>query len=206
MGTSVAAGAARAEVVATGMKTELGRIAHLLAGATDTTTPLQTRLARVSRTLLHPVPRDRRRRRGARFCPRPAAAGGVHVGGVAGGCRGARGPAGDRHHRARDRCPADGGAPRSRSPAAGRRDAGQRDGHLHRQDRHADDGRDDRARAVGAESPRAAGGRRRVLRRRAGRGRTHRHRRSRPSSRCSRRPPSAASTGERSRRSARGGT
>jgi Ca2+-transporting ATPase len=52
MGTSVAAGAARAEVVATGMKTELGRIAHLLAGATDTTTPLQTRLARVSRTLL----------------------------------------------------------------------------------------------------------------------------------------------------------
>jgi Ca2+-transporting ATPase len=52
MGTSVAAGAARAEVVATGMKTELGGIAHLLAGATDTTTPLQTRLARVSRTLL----------------------------------------------------------------------------------------------------------------------------------------------------------
>ena len=52
MGTSVAAGAARAEVVATGMKTELGRIAHLLAGPTDTTTPLQTRLARVSRTLL----------------------------------------------------------------------------------------------------------------------------------------------------------
>jgi P-type Ca2+ transporter type 2C len=52
MGTSVAAGAARAEVVATGMRTELGRIAHLLSGATDTTTPLQTRLARVSRTLL----------------------------------------------------------------------------------------------------------------------------------------------------------
>ena len=52
MGTSVAAGAARAEVLATGMKTELGRIAHLLADATDTTTPLQTRLARVSRTLL----------------------------------------------------------------------------------------------------------------------------------------------------------
>src|SRR4051812_734582 len=52
MGTSVAAGAGRAEVVATGMKTELGKIAHLLASATDTTTPLQTRLARVSRTLL----------------------------------------------------------------------------------------------------------------------------------------------------------
>ena len=52
MGTSVAAGAARAEVVATGMGTELGKIAHLLATATDTTTPLQTRLARVSQTLL----------------------------------------------------------------------------------------------------------------------------------------------------------
>ena len=34
------------------METELGRIAHLLASATDTTTPLQTRLARVSQTLL----------------------------------------------------------------------------------------------------------------------------------------------------------
>jgi P-type Ca2+ transporter type 2C len=52
MGTSVAAGAARAQVAATGMQTELGRIAHLLASATDTTTPLQTRLARVSHTLL----------------------------------------------------------------------------------------------------------------------------------------------------------
>ncbi len=53
MATSVAAGTGTAEVVATGMKTELGKIAHLLATAEDTATPLQRRLARVSRTLLY---------------------------------------------------------------------------------------------------------------------------------------------------------
>ena len=52
MGTSIATGTASAEVVATGMQTELGRIAHLLATAQDTVTPLQQRLARVSQTLL----------------------------------------------------------------------------------------------------------------------------------------------------------
>jgi P-type Ca2+ transporter type 2C len=52
MGTSVATGTAVAEVVATGMKTELGRIAHLLETAEDTATPLQRRLASVSRVLL----------------------------------------------------------------------------------------------------------------------------------------------------------
>jgi Ca2+-transporting ATPase len=41
MGTSVATGTGVAEVVATGMKTELGRIAHLLASAQDSITPLQ---------------------------------------------------------------------------------------------------------------------------------------------------------------------
>ena len=80
---------------------------------------------------------------------RPAAAGGVHVGGVARGRRRARGAAGDRHDRARDRRPAHGGAARAHPPAAGGRDAGLRDGDLHRQDRHADHRRDDRARAVG---------------------------------------------------------
>jgi Ca2+-transporting ATPase len=53
MGTAVATGTAVAEVVATGMSTELGRIAHLLATAEDTTTPLQQRLAGVSRVLLY---------------------------------------------------------------------------------------------------------------------------------------------------------
>lgn len=52
MGTSIATGTASAEVVATGMQTELGRIAHLLATAQDTVTPLRQRLARVSQTLL----------------------------------------------------------------------------------------------------------------------------------------------------------
>ena len=53
MGTSIATGTGLGEVVATGMHTELGRIAHLLATAEDTTTPLQRRLARVSQTLLY---------------------------------------------------------------------------------------------------------------------------------------------------------
>jgi P-type Ca2+ transporter type 2C len=39
MGTSVSTGTGLAEVVATGMQTELGRIAHLLATAEDTVTP-----------------------------------------------------------------------------------------------------------------------------------------------------------------------
>lgn len=53
MGTSIATGTGLAEVVATGMQTELGRIAHLLATAEESVTPLQGRLARVSQTLLY---------------------------------------------------------------------------------------------------------------------------------------------------------
>jgi P-type Ca2+ transporter type 2C len=53
MGTSIATGTGSGEVVATGMHTELGRIAHLLATAEDTATPLQRRLASVSQTLLY---------------------------------------------------------------------------------------------------------------------------------------------------------
>ncbi len=51
-GTSIAAGTGSAEVVATAMRTELGKIAHLLTTAEESATPLQTRLARVSRILL----------------------------------------------------------------------------------------------------------------------------------------------------------
>src|SRR5499426_2381324 len=53
MGTSIATGTGLGKVVATGMRTELGRIAHLLATAEDTATPLQRRLAKVSQTLLY---------------------------------------------------------------------------------------------------------------------------------------------------------
>ena len=52
-GTSIATGTAVGEVVATGMGTRLGKIAHLLATAQESTTPLQVRLARVSRLLLY---------------------------------------------------------------------------------------------------------------------------------------------------------
>jgi Ca2+-transporting ATPase len=52
LGTSVATGSGAAEVIATGMQTELGHIAHLLATATDEVTPLQKRLASLSRVLL----------------------------------------------------------------------------------------------------------------------------------------------------------
>jgi len=52
MGTSVSTGSARAEVLATGMATELGRVAHLLATVAETETPLQAQLRRVGRSLL----------------------------------------------------------------------------------------------------------------------------------------------------------
>jgi Ca2+-transporting ATPase len=52
MGTAIATGSGLAEVTATGMQSELGKIAHLLATAEETATPLQRHLARVSRTLL----------------------------------------------------------------------------------------------------------------------------------------------------------
>ena len=53
MGTAVATGTGLAEVIGTGMRTELGRIAHLLATVEESVTPLQRRLARVSQTLLY---------------------------------------------------------------------------------------------------------------------------------------------------------
>lgn len=52
MGTSIVRGTAVAEVTATGMQTELGRIAGLLAGTGEPATPLQRRLAQVTRQLV----------------------------------------------------------------------------------------------------------------------------------------------------------
>jgi len=51
-GTSIATGSGFAQVTATGMHSELGRIAHLLATAKDEATPLQKRLAALSRRLM----------------------------------------------------------------------------------------------------------------------------------------------------------
>jgi P-type Ca2+ transporter type 2C len=51
-GTPVVAGAGEAEVLATGMNTELGKIAHLLATAQEESTPLQQKLQGVGRTLI----------------------------------------------------------------------------------------------------------------------------------------------------------
>lgn len=53
LGTAVVSGTAVAKVTATGMTTELGKIAHLLASVQDEATPLQQRLARVSKSLLY---------------------------------------------------------------------------------------------------------------------------------------------------------
>jgi P-type Ca2+ transporter type 2C len=52
LGTSVATGTGFAEVTSTGMRSELGRIAHLLATAHEEATPLQKRLADLSRLLM----------------------------------------------------------------------------------------------------------------------------------------------------------
>ena len=52
LGTSVAAGRGVAEVEATGMRTEMGRIAGLLTGGEKSQTPLQRQLEAVGRTLL----------------------------------------------------------------------------------------------------------------------------------------------------------
>ncbi len=52
MGTSIATGSARARVEATGMRTQLGRIATLLSTADTESTPLEKRLEQVGRALL----------------------------------------------------------------------------------------------------------------------------------------------------------
>ncbi|MHB8874991.1 MAG: cation-translocating P-type ATPase [Myxococcaceae bacterium] len=52
-GTHIANGTGKAEVFATAMGTELGKIAHLLSTAEESSTPLQKHLARVSRLLLY---------------------------------------------------------------------------------------------------------------------------------------------------------
>lgn len=52
MGTAVVLGVATVRVTATGMKTELGKIAHLISTAKAEATPLQIQLSQVGKTLL----------------------------------------------------------------------------------------------------------------------------------------------------------
>lgn len=52
-GTAVTSGVATVTVTATGMKTELGKIAHLMTTATNEPTPLQVQLAGVGKRLLY---------------------------------------------------------------------------------------------------------------------------------------------------------
>ncbi|MDO8312819.1 MAG: HAD-IC family P-type ATPase, partial [Sideroxyarcus sp.] len=52
MGTAITGGTGLARVIATGAKTELGKIAHLLASAEQSITPLQARLTSISHTLI----------------------------------------------------------------------------------------------------------------------------------------------------------
>lgn len=52
MGTSVSRGTGFAKVIATGMSSELGKIAHLISTAQSEETPLQVQLGRVGKTLL----------------------------------------------------------------------------------------------------------------------------------------------------------
>jgi Ca2+-transporting ATPase len=52
MGTAITSGTGVARVLATGPATELGKIADLLASAEESETPLQQRLAQISRTLM----------------------------------------------------------------------------------------------------------------------------------------------------------
>lgn len=53
MGTAVAAGTATTRVRATGMRTELGKIAHLISTAQTSETPLQIQLGQVGKALLY---------------------------------------------------------------------------------------------------------------------------------------------------------
>ncbi len=158
------------------MRTEMGKIAGLLAGAGTTQTPLQRQLENVGRTLLV-------------LCLGIVAvvsvvglraghglARGVPVRGSAGRGRGARGAPRDRDHRPGPGRAAYGDAARHRATAGLRRDPGLHHGHLHRQDGDPHHGTHGGEGPVGDRSTGAAARRRRLQRRGAGRSRDERRR------------------------------
>ena len=150
-GSSCVGGEATALVVATGMQTELGRIAALTERVETELSPLERQVRRVAWLIAlvavagRPgVPADRLARR------RPAARGRVQLRDRPDRRQRSRGAAADDHAGARRRR-RDAGAPRRpRQAAERRRDArlGRRD--LHRQDRHADREPDARGQALDA--------------------------------------------------------
>ena len=150
-GTAATYGRGRAVVVATGMQTQMGRIAGMLKEAPTETTPLQKELDRVGKLLGHHRRRHRRRddrhdyprRRRARFLGDLRRA---HSRRGAGGRGGAGRLAGGGDRRARPRRAAHGEAQRHRAPSRGGRDARLGERHCLRQDRHADEERNDGAR------------------------------------------------------------
>ena len=136
-GTLVTHGRGRGVVVATGMHSELGRIAALLRLETSTTTPLQKRLERFGRLLAIAVlgicARDVRARRAARRAPAPHPAHGDQPGRG----RDPRGAPRRRHGVARAGRTEDGRQERAHPQAASGRNTRLRHGHLLGQDRNA---------------------------------------------------------------------
>ncbi len=143
------AGARRAIVIATGPRTEIGKLSTLIQGAGQEPTPLEQKLETFGKKILwtclalsallftrgylaHTAKLQRAPPRGGE--PR--------------GRRDPRGPAGDHDDHARPRHAAHGQARRDHPQARRGRDARRGDRHLLRQDRHAHAERDDRSRGA----------------------------------------------------------
>ncbi len=144
MGTTAVSGKARAVIVETGMRTELGRIAGLIQEIKKETTPLQKRLEEFGKWIIYVLLYPGGRRLRARAPAGGAGHGDVPDLGQPGRGRHSRRPAGRRHHRPGPGRPEHGQAPCPHPQAPVRRDARLRHGHLLGQDRHPDQERDDR--------------------------------------------------------------